>query len=122
MSAALCRQALPALGMKPAAAGGSDSDPIHRQIYRCKQVVTAKDTVIPDSDGPYSALFAMHDVNVTIHDSSFTNLNLTEVPAPIALDLLHWTYCTGQRYYNTEHRILEQHRPSQWRRSLLCDE
>ena len=49
-------------------------------------VVTAKDTYISDSNSQYSALFAIHDVNLTIYDSSFTNLNLAEVQAPVALD------------------------------------
>ena len=49
-------------------------------------VVTANDTYIPASDGQYPALFAIQDVNLTIHDSSFTNLNLAEVQAPMALD------------------------------------
>jgi len=49
-------------------------------------VVTAKDTYIPAFDGQYSALFAIQDVNLPIHDSSFTNLDLAEVQAPVALD------------------------------------
>ncbi|DBA74619.1 TPA: hypothetical protein ACH3X2_009485 [Trebouxia sp. C0005] len=57
-------------------------------------VLTAKDTYISNSDSQYSALFAIHAFNLTIHESSFTNLNLAEVQAPIALDaalLQYWT-------------------------------
>ncbi len=49
-------------------------------------VVTAHDTTIPAPDGQYSALFAIQNVTLTIYDSSFTNLDLAAVQAPMALD------------------------------------
>lgn len=49
-------------------------------------IVTAENAYSSKSDGQYSALFAFEDVNLKNHDSSFTDLNLTEVQAPIALD------------------------------------
>lgn len=49
-------------------------------------VVTANDTSIPAPDGQYSALFTVQDVTLTIYDSSFTNLDLAAVQAPMALN------------------------------------
>ena len=49
-------------------------------------IVSAKDPDVPESDGQYSALFAIQNATLTIHDSSFTNLDLVEVQAPMALD------------------------------------
>ncbi len=60
--------------------------PLHAFVGVNVTIVTAKDTDIPEFDGQYSALFAIQDVTLTIHDSSFTNLDLAEVQAPIALD------------------------------------
>ncbi len=60
--------------------------PVHAFVGVNVTIFTAKDTDNPESHGQYSALFAIQDVTLAIHDSSFTNLDLAEVQAPIALD------------------------------------